>query len=143
MAKPTWHSITVALTIACPRVMLTHARVSNNSLRTNQLGRAQLARDPEVAEVGKLHRPTSRRRNLRRGFSEFSVNSFHVVIESTAAGMETGTEPPAQAGNPSRKYTIRSNFGQSRTPRSRKNRPCDACRRRKTACVIPNKPPCE
>lgn len=76
MAKPNWHSIAVALTIACPRVMLNHARISNNSLRTNQLGRAQLARYPEVAEVGKLHRPTSRRRNLRRGFSEFSVNSF-------------------------------------------------------------------
>ncbi|KAH7120265.1 fungal-specific transcription factor domain-containing protein [Dactylonectria estremocensis] len=42
----------------------------------------------------------------------------------------------------SRKYTIRSNFGQARQPRSRKNRPCDACRRRKTACVIADKPPC-
>ncbi|KAF7552926.1 hypothetical protein G7Z17_g3993 [Cylindrodendrum hubeiense] len=56
--------------------------------------------------------------------------------------MEPSTESPTQAGHSSRKYTIRSNFGQSRQPRSRKNRPCDACRRRKTACVIPDKPPC-
>ncbi|ESU07081.1 hypothetical protein FGSG_12002 [Fusarium graminearum PH-1] len=29
-----------------------------------------------------------------------------------------------------RKFSIRSNFGKARQPRSRKNRPCDACRRR-------------
>jgi hypothetical protein len=42
-----------------------------------------------------------------------------------------------------RKFSIRSNFGKARQPRSRKNRPCDACRRRKTACVITAEPPCE
>ena len=42
-----------------------------------------------------------------------------------------------------RKFSIRSNFGKARQPRSRKNRPCDACRRRKTACVITSEPPCE
>ncbi|KAL7760917.1 hypothetical protein ACKLNR_007452 [Fusarium oxysporum f. sp. zingiberi] len=41
-----------------------------------------------------------------------------------------------------RKFSIRSNFGKARQPRSRKNRPCDACRRRKTACVITSEPPC-
>ncbi|KAF4957440.1 hypothetical protein FGADI_3076, partial [Fusarium gaditjirri] len=40
-----------------------------------------------------------------------------------------------------RKFSIRSNFGKARQPRSRKNRPCDACRRRKTACVITSEPP--
>ncbi|EMT64806.1 Transcriptional activator protein DAL81 [Fusarium odoratissimum] len=35
-----------------------------------------------------------------------------------------------------RKFSIRSNFGKARQPRSRKNRPCDACRRRKTACLF-------
>ncbi|KPM35108.1 hypothetical protein AK830_g11468 [Neonectria ditissima] len=56
--------------------------------------------------------------------------------------MEPRTDSPAAGGISSRKYTIRSNFGHARQPRSRKNRPCDACRRRKTACVIPDKPPC-
>ncbi|KAK7417610.1 hypothetical protein QQX98_004431 [Neonectria punicea] len=56
--------------------------------------------------------------------------------------MEPRTDSPAAGGTSSRKYTIRSNFGHARQPRSRKNRPCDACRRRKTACVIPDKPPC-
>ncbi|KAF7585153.1 hypothetical protein BBP40_012064, partial [Aspergillus hancockii] len=41
-----------------------------------------------------------------------------------------------------RKFSIQSQFGQARTRRSRKNRPCDACRRRKTACVISTEPPC-
>ncbi|KAH0489557.1 hypothetical protein TgHK011_009980 [Trichoderma gracile] len=40
-----------------------------------------------------------------------------------------------------RKFTIQSQFGRPRQPRSRKNRPCDACRRRKTACVITSEPP--
>ncbi|RSL74692.1 hypothetical protein CEP51_011486 [Fusarium floridanum] len=58
-----------------------------------------------------------------------------------------GTDAPdrgAGAGTlaPPRKFTIRSKFGQARKPRSRKNRPCDACRRRKTACVITSEPPC-
>ncbi|KAM6530553.1 hypothetical protein FSOLCH5_000047 [Fusarium solani] len=51
-------------------------------------------------------------------------------------GAGTGTLAPP------RKFTIRSKFGQARKPRSRKNRPCDACRRRKTACVITSEPPC-
>ncbi|KAL2817643.1 fungal-specific transcription factor domain-containing protein [Aspergillus granulosus] len=41
-----------------------------------------------------------------------------------------------------RKFKISSIFGQARQPRSRKNRPCDTCRRRKTACVINVEPPC-
>jgi hypothetical protein len=42
-----------------------------------------------------------------------------------------------------RKFTIQSQFGRPRQPRSRKNRPCDACRKRKTACVITSEPPCK
>ncbi|GJN86449.1 hypothetical protein PLIIFM63780_010029 [Purpureocillium lilacinum] len=42
----------------------------------------------------------------------------------------------------SRKFVIQSTFGNPRERRSRKNRPCDACRRRKTACVITSEPPC-
>ncbi|KAF2018405.1 hypothetical protein BU24DRAFT_170361 [Aaosphaeria arxii CBS 175.79] len=42
----------------------------------------------------------------------------------------------------SRKYTIRSQFGSSRQRGSRKSRPCDICKKRKTACVIPVEPPC-
>ncbi|KAH7074988.1 fungal-specific transcription factor domain-containing protein [Paraphoma chrysanthemicola] len=41
-----------------------------------------------------------------------------------------------------RKFTIQSRFGLARAARSRKNRPCDVCRRRKTACVISEQPPC-
>lgn len=62
----------------------------------------------------------------------------------------TGTDAPDRGAGtgagtlaPPRKFTIRSKFGQARKPRSRKNRPCDACRRRKTACVITSEPPCE
>ncbi|KAF4983832.1 hypothetical protein FZEAL_838 [Fusarium zealandicum] len=49
---------------------------------------------------------------------------------------------PERALSTPRKFSIRSNFGRPRQPRSRKNRPCDACRRRKTACVITTEPPC-
>ncbi|KAM0233402.1 hypothetical protein ACHAPO_007096 [Fusarium lateritium] len=48
----------------------------------------------------------------------------------------------ATSSSTPRKFSIRSNFGKARQPRSRKNRPCDACRRRKTACVITAEPPC-
>ncbi|KAH6609810.1 hypothetical protein Trco_003156 [Trichoderma cornu-damae] len=47
--------------------------------------------------------------------------------------MLSGAEPSAAQSRP-RKFTIQSQFGRARQPRSRKNRPCDACRRRKTAC---------
>lgn len=42
-----------------------------------------------------------------------------------------------------RKFKIRTKFGGSRQQRSRKNRPCDTCRKRKTACIIETLPPCE
>ncbi|KAH7027209.1 fungal-specific transcription factor domain-containing protein [Microdochium trichocladiopsis] len=41
-----------------------------------------------------------------------------------------------------RKFTVSSEFGGARAWRSRKSRPCDACRRRKTACIINTSPPC-
>ncbi|KAL4947504.1 fungal-specific transcription factor domain-containing protein [Aspergillus filifer] len=41
-----------------------------------------------------------------------------------------------------RSFKIRTRFGASRQWRSRKNPPCDACRRRKTACIIETVPPC-
>ncbi|KAM0483754.1 hypothetical protein ACHAPX_002250 [Trichoderma viride] len=57
--------------------------------------------------------------------------------------MLSGADPLAQGQQARpRKFTIQSQFGRARQPRSRKNRPCDACRRRKTACVIPSEPPC-
>lgn len=43
---------------------------------------------------------------------------------------------------PKRTFKIRTRFGSARNWRSRKNRPCDTCRRRKTACVIELEPPC-
>ncbi|XWW94807.1 hypothetical protein V2A60_002755 [Cordyceps javanica] len=59
---------------------------------------------------------------------------------------DTPEPAPADAASASvarrRKFTIQSSFGQARERRSRKNRPCDACRRRKTACVITDQPPC-
>ncbi|ATY64120.1 Zn(II)2Cys6 transcription factor [Cordyceps militaris] len=59
---------------------------------------------------------------------------------------ETPEAGPTDAASASiarrRKFTIQSSFGQARERRSRKNRPCDACRRRKTACVITDQPPC-
>ncbi|KAL4982920.1 fungal-specific transcription factor domain-containing protein [Aspergillus falconensis] len=41
-----------------------------------------------------------------------------------------------------RSFKIKTRFGAARQWRSRKNRPCDACRRRKTACIIETVPPC-
>ncbi|KAL4895257.1 fungal-specific transcription factor domain-containing protein [Aspergillus ambiguus] len=40
-----------------------------------------------------------------------------------------------------RSFQIRTKFG-ARQWRSRKNRPCDTCRQRKTACIIEKMPPC-
>lgn len=42
-----------------------------------------------------------------------------------------------------RTFKIRTKFGNARQWRSRKNRPCDTCRRRKTACIIESSPPCK
>ncbi|KAK2871701.1 hypothetical protein FQN49_002909 [Arthroderma sp. PD_2] len=39
-------------------------------------------------------------------------------------------------------FQIETRFGGARELKSRKDRPCDACRKRKTACVIVTKPPC-
>ncbi|KAL4886063.1 fungal-specific transcription factor domain-containing protein [Aspergillus karnatakaensis] len=41
-----------------------------------------------------------------------------------------------------RSFKIKTKFGSARQWRSRKNPPCDACRRRKTACIIETAPPC-
>ncbi|GAD93340.1 fungal specific transcription factor domain-containing protein [Paecilomyces variotii No. 5] len=41
-----------------------------------------------------------------------------------------------------RKIHIETRFGRARRSRSRKDRPCDACRHRKSACVITVQPPC-
>ncbi|KEF54473.1 uncharacterized protein A1O9_09640 [Exophiala aquamarina CBS 119918] len=41
-----------------------------------------------------------------------------------------------------RRFKIQSEFGNARQWRSRKSRPCDICRKRKTACVIEDRPPC-
>lgn len=60
-----------------------------------------------------------------------------------AAGAVGASTDMATSSSTPRKFSIRSNFGKARQPRSRKNRPCDACRRRKTACVITSEPPCE
>ncbi|KAG6037755.1 hypothetical protein E4U41_004810, partial [Claviceps citrina] len=54
-------------------------------------------------------------------------------------------EPGSEAGahvRP-RKFVIQSTFGVPRERRSRKSRPCDSCRRRKTACIITTEPPWE
>jgi hypothetical protein len=59
------------------------------------------------------------------------------------AGAVGASTDKATSSSTPRKFSIRSNFGKARQPRSRKNRPCDACRRRKTACVITSEPPCE
>ncbi|EXJ81591.1 hypothetical protein A1O1_07655 [Capronia coronata CBS 617.96] len=52
---------------------------------------------------------------------------------------------PSSSDNDSlrkRRFRIQSEFGRARQWRSRKSRPCDTCRRRKTACVIEDRPPC-
>lgn len=56
--------------------------------------------------------------------------------------------PPSDAASPQRRlprrsFRIQSEFGSARQWRSRKNRPCDTCRKRKTACVIKDRPPCK
>ncbi|KAL2825671.1 fungal-specific transcription factor domain-containing protein [Aspergillus pseudoustus] len=56
--------------------------------------------------------------------------------------MENTAEQAVNTQRLPRRFKIRSSFGQARQARSRKNRPCDACRRRKTACVINVEPPC-
>lgn len=53
-----------------------------------------------------------------------------------------GVSDPGSQGRP-RKFVIQSTFGVPRERRSRKSRPCDACRRRKTACIITTEPPCK
>ncbi|KHN95055.1 fungal specific transcription factor domain-containing protein [Metarhizium album ARSEF 1941] len=52
-----------------------------------------------------------------------------------------GVSDPGSQTRP-RKFVIQSTFGVPRERRSRKSRPCDACRRRKTACIITTEPPC-
>ncbi|KAK6063847.1 fungal specific transcription factor domain-containing protein [Seiridium cupressi] len=51
------------------------------------------------------------------------------------------TSPESLRKGPGRKITIQSGFGNARQWRSRKSRPCDTCRRRKTTYVTPERPP--
>ncbi|KAJ9272880.1 transcriptional regulator family: Fungal Specific TF [Paecilomyces variotii] len=55
--------------------------------------------------------------------------------------MADGSHPIKEEG-PKRKIHIETRFGRARRSRSRKDRPCDACRHRKSACVITVRPPC-
>ncbi|KKP04944.1 hypothetical protein THAR02_02965 [Trichoderma harzianum] len=67
--------------------------------------------------------------------SSFSAPTDEVAIDSMPR------QPSRRRRRPPRKFVIKSTFGNPRRPRSRKNRPCDACRKRKTACVIATDPP--
>ncbi|KAM5441122.1 hypothetical protein MferCBS31731_003910 [Microsporum ferrugineum] len=49
---------------------------------------------------------------------------------------------PKQYPKQRKSFQIETRFGGARELKSRKDRPCDACRKRKTACVIVTKPPC-
>ncbi|RDW72941.1 hypothetical protein BP6252_06848 [Coleophoma cylindrospora] len=49
---------------------------------------------------------------------------------------------PGPNDTPRRRIKIETRFGSARQSRSRKDRPCDLCRGRKSACVITTKPPC-
>ncbi|KAK2592354.1 hypothetical protein QQS21_009934 [Conoideocrella luteorostrata] len=62
-------------------------------------------------------------------------------VQVPADRPEGGGPEPVVQSRP-RKFTIQSTFGIPRERRSRKSRPCDACRRRKTACIITTEPPC-
>ncbi|KAH6668152.1 putative Zn(II)2Cys6 transcription factor [Plectosphaerella plurivora] len=61
------------------------------------------------------------------------------------AASASSASPAASSSHPDkrRKFTIQSDFGQARGFRSRKSRPCDTCRKRKTACKIDTAPPCD
>ncbi|KAL6692416.1 hypothetical protein J3F84DRAFT_383964 [Trichoderma pleuroticola] len=69
--------------------------------------------------------------------SSISALSDEVAIDSMPR------QQSRRRRRPPRKFVIKSTFGNPRRPRSRKNRPCDACRKRKTACVIATDPPCQ
>ncbi|KAL7908462.1 hypothetical protein GGI35DRAFT_454221 [Trichoderma velutinum] len=69
--------------------------------------------------------------------SSISTLSDEVAIESMPR------QQSRRRRRPPRKFVIQSTFGNPRRPRSRKNRPCDDCRKRKTACVIASDPPCQ
>lgn len=79
------------------------------------------------------------------------VHASHGHAHGLAHGLAHGQAPAERSegisdpGNQSRprKFVIQSTFGVPRERRSRKSRPCDACRRRKTACIITTEPPCK
>ncbi|EFY92949.1 fungal specific transcription factor domain-containing protein [Metarhizium acridum CQMa 102] len=64
---------------------------------------------------------------------------IHANGRSSGERSEGVSDPGTQ--NRPRKFVIQSTFGVPRERRSRKSRPCDACRRRKTACIITTEPP--
>ncbi|KAK8930206.1 putative transcriptional regulatory protein [Metarhizium anisopliae] len=64
---------------------------------------------------------------------------IHANARGSGERSEVVSDPGSQ-GRP-RKFVIQSTFGVPRERRSRKSRPCDACRRRKTACIITTEPP--
>ncbi|QPG96638.1 hypothetical protein C2857_004844 [Epichloe festucae Fl1] len=70
------------------------------------------------------------------------AHHFHAPtpVPVPADRSEVASEPGGY--NRPRKFVIQSTFGVPRERRSRKSRPCDACRRRKTACIITTEPPC-
>ncbi|UQC75251.1 uncharacterized protein CLUP02_01904 [Colletotrichum lupini] len=85
--------------------------------------------------IGQLHRPTSLTQyHHRRPTLSRTLDGVEILIDT----MPKDTKKSPQR----RRFKVPSEFGQARQSRSRKNRPCDACRKRKTACVITSTPPC-
>mgnify|MGYP005989188103 CR=1 FL=1 len=86
-----------------------------------------------------------RRPDMPRNWTTYKMDGTGVgpSLRGDPANESSEYTRPRRKRNPPRKYVIQSTFGNARSPRSRKNRPCDGCRTRKTACVITSEPPCK
>ncbi|KAL3425162.1 hypothetical protein PVAG01_04443 [Phlyctema vagabunda] len=61
---------------------------------------------------------------------------------TTTQANDTMSDNGSSTGINRRRIKLETRFGSARQSRSRKDRPCDLCRNRKSACVISVKPPC-
>ncbi|KAK1246026.1 hypothetical protein MKX07_005095 [Trichoderma sp. CBMAI-0711] len=101
----------------------------------------QPAKQP-TSQPANPNQPLSGKGPSRRPDAKSPRQSELLRAPETPTLPETMLNGADSAQSRPRKFTIQSQFGRPRQPRSRKNRPCDACRKRKTACVITSEPPC-
>lgn len=91
---------------------------------------------PEIGQVSPV--PDQHPINIRT-----RLHDIGFLAQQSAAILQAMSTTGSTRDARRRRFKVQSEFGNARQWRSRKNRPCDVCRKRKTVCVITSEPPCK